>query len=177
MRADDPQLRPVHLLRDPFPHLRSSVDDAVAVIGIGNEFRRDDGIGPTIARAVAERTRPPVRVVVCDGDPTVLLEAWAGAELAVVVDAVTGAVPCPGVVHRIVGDDLATAGTGAVSTHGLGLADAYRLGAALHRLPQRWVLYGVEVADVGVGYGMSPSIERAAATVVSAVLSEIAAAS
>ena len=81
-------------------HLRAG---RVVVIGVGNEFRRDDGAGPT-ARL---RGRVPggVELLVCDGEPTRLIEAWDGAALAVVIDAVRAEPAVPGRLHRLVLDD------------------------------------------------------------------------
>ena len=64
-----------------------------------------------------------------------------------------------------------------MSTHGLGLAGLLSARCRTEPTAAVLVLHFVEVADVGVGYGLSPTVERATATVVSAVLSEIAAAS
>ena len=47
--------------------------------GSGNPFRRDDGIGPAVAAAIERRHLPGVRVVISDGEPSGLLEAWSGA--------------------------------------------------------------------------------------------------
>ena len=122
-----------------------------AVIGIGNPYRRDDGIGPALVAAL-ERLRPPgVSLTVADGEPSQLLDAWSGAPLAVVVDAVLCEVPAPGRIHRtalgpvvagavvagavVAGAVVAGAGSrAAASTHGLGIPDAIRLAAAATRL-------------------------------------------
>ena len=45
-----------------------------------------------------------VDLVITDGEPTRLIEAWTGAALAVVVDAVRAQPPHPGRVHRFVVD-------------------------------------------------------------------------
>ena len=66
------------------------------VIGIGNPFRNDDGIGPAVAAQIEEQRLPGVRVVISDGEPAGLLEAWAGADLAVVVDAIHRVPASPG---------------------------------------------------------------------------------
>ena len=58
------------------------------LIGIGNPYRRDDGIGPALAAEIEQLRPPGVSVTVSDGEPTWLLDAWSGAPLAVVVDAV-----------------------------------------------------------------------------------------
>ena len=67
----------------------------IAVIGIGNSFRRDDGVGPAVAAAVNARAIPDVSVLIDAGDPAVVLDAWAGVRLAVLIDAavVTPSVP------------------------------------------------------------------------------------
>ncbi|HEY5362340.1 MAG TPA: hydrogenase maturation protease, partial [Streptosporangiaceae bacterium] len=123
-----------------------------AVIGIGNLYRRDDGIGPALVAAL-KRLRPPgVSLTVADGEPSQLLDAWSGAPLAIVVDAVLCEAPAPGRIHRTVihrtgrgsgADDLMVPAPGsraAASTHGLGIPDAVRLAEALHQAPARLVV-------------------------------------
>ena len=68
----------------------------VVVIGVGNDFRRDDGAGPAVVASLRGRVPPGVELVLTDGEPTRLIEAWAGAALAIVVDAVRAHPPRPG---------------------------------------------------------------------------------
>jgi hydrogenase maturation protease len=136
----------------------------VLVVGIGNADRGDDGIGPAVAARVRERALPGVDVLVLD-DPLALLDAWEGYETVAVVDAVrSGAVA--GTIHvRAAGRDdlpLAPAGRGdAGSTHGFGVAAAVGLGRALHRLPVRLVLVGVEGRCFDHGAALSPEVAAA----------------
>ena len=58
------------------------------MIGVGNEFRRDDGAGPAVLASLRDRVPPGVDLVLTDGEPTRLIEAWTGAAVAVVIDAV-----------------------------------------------------------------------------------------
>jgi hydrogenase maturation protease len=74
----------------------------MVVIGIGNEFRRDDGAGLAVVTSLRDRVPPGVEIVLTDGEPTRLIEAWTGPALAVVVDAVRADPPRPGRVHRFV---------------------------------------------------------------------------
>ncbi len=71
----------------------------VVVVGTGNPFRRDDGVGVAVLERLAHVVPDAVRLAERDGEPTGLLGAWDGARLAVVVDAVApdGA---PGTLHR-----------------------------------------------------------------------------
>jgi hydrogenase maturation protease len=156
----------------------------VVVIGVGNEFRRDDGIGPEVLSRLRDhlRTDPNagagamVRLVHSDGEPASLIEAWTGASLAVVVDAVVADPPCPGRVHRIaVGRDEVLAGH-AVSSHGLGVGQAISLAAALGRMPDHLVIHAVQAGDVGHGVGLTPAVSAAAAVVTAAVLRDVQAA-
>jgi hydrogenase maturation protease len=142
----------------------------VAVIGIGNPFRRDDGVGHAVAEALRGVDLPGVAVRLASGEPTGVIDAWAGAERAVVVDAARCTPSVPGRVHRIA-PGAAAAGRG-TSSHGMGLVDAVRLAEALGRAPHEVVVLAVETADVGVGEGLSPAVAAPAA--VRAVLAELA---
>jgi hydrogenase maturation protease len=147
---------------------------APVVIGVGNEYRRDDGIGPALVAALERLAPAGVRVVVSDGEPVRLIEEWAGAPLAVLVDAVVCEPSSPGTVHRT---DLADPGAGLgsvpASSHSLGIPDALRLAAALDRAPDRLVVYAVEAADLGFGTELSREVAAALPGLVSAVLAEL----
>ena len=86
LRADDPQLRPLHLVRHALPAARGR--PRVRVIGIGNPLRGDDAVGLLVARRVRELAGPEVEVMELEGEPSRLIDAWQGARLVVVVDAV-----------------------------------------------------------------------------------------
>ncbi|MEU2429380.1 hydrogenase maturation protease [Streptomyces sp. NPDC007861] len=137
-----------------------------AVIGIGNEFRRDDGVGWAVVALLRERVhqRPlpsGTALVQSDGDPVRLIEWWEDAGLAIVVDACFPPSPHPGRTHRwcaVPDGTLRSAGPGRNSTHGLGLAEALCLGDALGRRPRRLVVYVVEGADRSLGVGLSPAV-------------------
>ena len=153
----------------------------VVVIGIGNEFRRDDGVGPEVLARLQERADPvqagpvqadPVELVSSDGEPASLIEAWTGAALAVVVDAVLADPPVPGRLHRLALDRLTT-DVRPVSSHGLGLGEASGLARALGRMPDRLIIHAVEAADVGHGVGFTPAVAAAVAPLTAAVLRDL----
>ncbi len=143
------------------------------MLGVGNPFRRDDGIGTALAAIISERQLPDVTVVSCDGEPSRLLDAWADADLAIVVDALWCDQPVPGRVHR---SEQAEAWpyAGSASTHGLGIVAAVRLGQVLDRLPGRLVLFMVEADDYGFGSGLSGAVMAALPGLTEAVLTELA---
>lgn len=151
----------------------------VVIIGVGNEFRRDDGAGPAVVGQLRGLVPPGVKLVIIDGEPTRLIEAWTGAALAVVVDAVRvfgPEPPQPGRIHRfVVGrPGRRTPGTGrAPSSHGIGLDDAIGLALALERMPGRLIVHAIEAADLTQGAGLTPAVAAAVPAAAQAVLADI----
>jgi hydrogenase maturation protease len=130
----------------------------VIVIGIGNDLRRDDGAGPAVIDELRRRDLDDVTLAVSDGEPAGLIDLWAPADLAVIVDAVRSSEGRAGRVRRLVTIDD---GRPAPSSHALGLIEATRLGEALDRMPARLRIYVIEGADFGYGPGLSPPVTRA----------------
>lgn len=110
-----------------------------------------------------------------DGEPTGVLLAWEGTDVAVIVDAVVCDPATPGRVHRT--DTALSArdasARGGTSSHGLGIPDAVALATALDRMPRRLVVYAVEAADVSLGVGLSDEVARAVPALVDQVLAEL----
>ncbi|MEV5607569.1 hydrogenase maturation protease [Streptomyces sp. NPDC052225] len=135
----------------------------IAVIGVGNAFRRDDGVGHAVVAALQQRARqrplPPGTVLTaCDGDPARLIALWADAELAVVVDAAHAHPAHPGRVHRLELDAEHLERPPTTSSHGLGLGEAVELARVLGRLPRRLVVYAVETAETTLGDELSATV-------------------
>jgi hydrogenase maturation protease len=145
----------------------------VVVIGIGNEFRRDDGAGPAVLARLRDRVPSGVELLLTDGEPTRLIEAWTGVALAVIVDAVRAHPPRPGRVHRFVLDRPMSAPAQTASSHGFGLDDAVRLARALDRMPGRLIVHAIEAADLTQGIGLTLPVAMAVDDVASAVLGDI----
>jgi hydrogenase maturation protease len=142
-----------------------------ALVGLGNPYRRDDGIGPALVDVIRRIGLPGVRLRAVDGDPTQLLDAWSGARLVVVVDAVMCDPTVPGRIRRATADQIPGSGV-APSTHGIGIPEALRLANVLGRAPDRLVVYAVDAADVGFGRGLSPAVADALPPLARAVLAE-----
>ena len=146
------------------------MSDGVVVIGVGNVFRRDDGVGHAVAAEIAREHIPGVRVTTDIGDPGSMLDTWAGADLAIVVDAAVGRGGAPGTIRRWTPTDPRE--PRAVSSHAFGVAQAYSLGEALGRLPQHLTVFTVDIADVGHGDTLTPAVASAVPRVVEAVRAE-----
>ena len=154
---------------------------APIVIGLGNTYAHDDGIGHAVATALSTEAPAGVGVVELDGEPARVIEAWDGSPLAIVVDAACSGL-APGTVMRLEGLDLEGRGVGASasgprsSSHALGVVEAVELGRVLGRLPARLVVFAVEGAEFGPGPGLSATVAASVPEVVSAVLGELSAA-
>jgi hydrogenase maturation protease len=143
------------------------------VIGVGNPLRGDDGAGVVVAERLVGRVPEGVEVVACDEEPSRLIEAWSGADAAVIVDSVASAAGA-GTLHRFeAGEAPIPAYAFRSSTHAIGIADTIELARALGKLPPRVRVYGVEGEDFETGAPLSPAVEEAVAATVNAVLADL----
>lgn len=142
------------------------------VVGVGNDLRGDDGIGPAVARRVRE-ARAGARVAVLLGDAADLVELMRNEKEVVIVDAVA----CAGEVGRIHRVDASGGWEGPRqpegSTHALGVAEALELARALGCLPPRVTVFGIEGTRFGIGQEPSPEVRASEDLAVAAVLGEM----
>lgn len=152
------------------------------VVGLGSPDRGDDGVGPTVAGAIAHLGLVGVRVSAHE-DPTDLIHLWEGVDVAVVIDAVMSGHAPGEIVLCEVGrgegplPESCWAKTGRGGTHAFGLASAVELSRALGHLPPRVVLVGIEAANFDHGAPLSPAVEAAVGTAVAQVRAVLAEAS
>jgi hydrogenase maturation protease len=143
------------------------------LIGVGNEFRGDDGVGILAARRIREKNLPGILIVECDGEAAALLDAWAGMKAVVIIDAVSSGAP-PGTIHRIdarrqsVPQELFP-----FSTHALGVAHAVELARSLGKLPINIIIYGIEGEQFATGSSLSPKVQEALNEVLELVTGEV----
>jgi hydrogenase maturation protease len=135
------------------------------VIGIGNALRGDDAAGV----AVADR----LGGIACDEEPSRLIEAWEGADAAILIDTVVSGAP-PGTLHRFdASAEAIPARALRSSTHAIGLAETIELARALGRLPQRVVVHGIEGANFDAGAPLSPEVAAAVEQLVATIEEEL----
>jgi hydrogenase maturation protease len=143
------------------------------VIGVGNAVRGDDAVGLEVARRLRGTLPDGVEVLEREGEPTSLIDAWEGAEVVWLVDAMSSGAE-PGTVARVDATDGPVPGAFArTSTHHLGLPEAVELARAVGRLPERLVVFGVEGADFETGESLTPAVAEAVERVADAVRAEI----
>jgi len=132
------------------------------VIGIGNEDRGDDAVGRIVARRIRAQVPGGIRVLEESGEGTALMDAWRGADFAILIDAVHSG-GNPGAIHRVDAQaEEIPHGFFLYSTHAFSVAEALELARVLDALPPRLVLYGIEGKRFEVGASLSPEAESAA---------------
>ena len=143
------------------------------VIGVGNEYRHDDGAAIEVINRLRRQHLPGVSLVTTDGEPSRLIDLWEHAELAVVIDATRTQRSAPGRIHRFTVDEAVADPGNSASSHGLGLGEAVELGRALGRMPERLIFLAVEGVDFSIGLGFSPAVTHAIHDLESLVLTEL----
>jgi hydrogenase maturation protease len=143
------------------------------VIGVGNEFRRDDGFGIAVARELRKRALPGVVVLEQSGEGAVLMDALDQAGSAWIVDAARSGAD-PGTVHRLdTATDKVPSGFLNYSSHDFAVAEALEMARILGRLPDRTVVYGVEGAEFGEGPGLTEPVQARVQDLVDRLVEEI----
>ena len=143
------------------------------VIGVGNAFRGDDGLGLIVAQRLRELALPGVTVLEQSGEGAALVESWEDAGRVIVVDAVSSGGE-PGTIHRFeaAGQPLPALFSGG-SSHAFGLAEAVELARQLNRLPPSLVIYGIEGKSFDLATGLSPEVEAAAKNVLDQIYQQL----
>lgn len=139
----------------------------VSVICVGNEYQRDDGFGPAVARYLTERYQFPVGVEVLDravmGYP--VISDLLTCEAAIVVDAVDGTGRSPGTLLTFDPTDVKTSGS-ISSLHEMSFADVLEKARFLGAGCTEATCFGVQVGDMGDGTmsrGLSDAVGAAVA--------------
>lgn len=133
------------------------------VIGIGNEYRGDDGVGRVLARRMVALDLPNVEIRESSGESFSLMELWAETQKVILVDAIqSGATP--GTVQRFDAGSqpLPTEFVQQCSTHALSLPEAVELARSLGQLPPEVVIFGIEGLSFEHGNNLTPTVAKAA---------------
>lgn len=143
------------------------------VLGIGNPDRGDDGAGLAVIRRLRGLLTDETELVEENGEVAALLARLEGTEAAFLIDACASGAPA-GSVQRF---DVAAAPLPqyafAMSTHGLGLAEAIELARALRQLPPRCIVYAIEAASFEAGAPLTPAVADAVAEVAQRLCADV----
>lgn len=144
-------------------------DTAILVIGIGNEYRSDDGVGLAIVRALKKKNLSNTKLIESGDDSLNLIDTWKEAKLVILVDAVSsgskpGTIFCYNALTETIPTQLSFH-----STHALSVTEIIVLGHTLHQLPPNLLLFGIEGKHYSSGTHMSPEVENAIPEVIKEV--------
>ncbi len=123
---------------------------ALKVIGIGSPFGGDAVGFEAIERLRKERNRFPAKteLLSLDRPGSSLVSLLEDAKTVVLIDAMQSGQP-PGTVQRIQLTELLAEATHP-SSHSLGVAEALALAKALGVLPEKILIYGIEMDESGL---------------------------
>ncbi|MDH3252597.1 MAG: hydrogenase maturation protease [Ignavibacteria bacterium] len=132
----------------------------IVVIGVGNELRGDDALGPIIVRMLKEHPVSGVAYLEQSGEGASLIELWRGHSAAIIVDAFSSG-SAPGIVHVLnasiteIPQHLFTS-----SSHTFGVAQAIELSRRLDLLPRTTILCGIEGKSFVAGEMLSHPVRQ-----------------
>jgi len=146
----------------------------ILVIGLGNRFRGDDGVGLYIADSVRTHWNENVKVIDNISDSAALMETWSNESNVFIIDAVISKGK-PGAIFRFdaLNENIPADIFARYSTHAINLTETIELAKVLAQLPDSLVVIGIEGADFSPNVGLTPEVERATSEVVSMLLQEI----
>jgi len=146
---------------------------SITIVGIGNEFRGDDGVALYILRSLKKELPAQVKTIELTGDQSGLLDLMMGTDTMIIVDAVSSAAPV-GTIFRLDAsmdpfpDDFFT-----VSTHSIDLAQSIELARTMKRLPDVVLIYGIVGKDFSFTPSLSQRVKDSAETVRSKIASDV----
>jgi hydrogenase maturation protease len=150
------------------PEIKPSVykGSDILIVGVGNEYRGDDGVGLFMAGQLKRMRLPNTRVLLHRGEGTSLMETWEGAQAVILLDAVQSCAP-PGHIFRFDATRQSISrGLFNYSTHYISVAEVVELAKTLNQLPPYFVIYGIEGERYHTGVGLSSEVEKAAADLI-----------
>ena len=143
------------------------------VVGIGNDFRSDDGAGLVAARLLKTLSLPEIEIVELNGEVTRLLDSLQDCDSAILIDAVQSQMT-PGTIHRFDASQEPLPGVANQrSTHGISLSTFLELARTQGRFPSRLLLYGIEGESFDHGRDLTPAVKAAVDQLVDRIRTEL----
>lgn len=136
------------------------------LIGVGNPYRRDDGVGWFVAEKLAHMGLKHLNTVKASGEGTELMDLWKQSENVVIVDALSPGNEPGEIVELDASRTRLPKGIFNYSSHAFGVGEAVEMGRALRTLPKTLRIFGVEGKIFEAGEGLSPEVEKAAYEVI-----------
>jgi len=135
------------------------VKNNTLILGVGNTYRKDDGVGPAIIALLQNNKRSGVDYLDGGVDGLALIDIISLYSKVIIIDAVDMKTP-PGTVKLFSPSDVRLQiKSDALSTHGFGLAEVIKL---IEQLDVKTLLQiiGIQPQDISFGEGLSEVIEK-----------------
>lgn len=130
----------------------------ILIIGVGNPYRHDDGIGHEIIKILQNQPHPNVDLLDGGTDGLALIDEIAKYHRAIIIDAVNMSTS-PGTVRVFTPDEAKIhIKSDTLSTHGFGLAEVIKLLQSLN-ISTKLTIIGIEPLDISFGEGLSSIVE------------------
>ena len=143
----------------------------ILVLGVGNSWRRDDGVGPAVIELLCKNPVRGVKYLVGGIDGLALIDIMQQYKKVIIIDAVDmnvepGSIkifdPCEAKIN-IKSD--------ALSTHGFGLAEVLKLIEHLG-IQVSISIAGIQPQDISFGEGLSAPLKESLSKVVKLIVKE-----
>jgi hydrogenase maturation protease len=147
---------------------------SILVVGIGNPYRCDDGVGPWIAAHLRNMLPEKVDVLANIKDGLSLMNLWEKYDCVYLLDAVSSG-RTPGQVYRFdaLTDPLPENFFTNYSTHSINIPEIIALAKNLDTLPEELIIYGVEGKNFSIGEGLSDEVRKAIFPVVDIIIKDL----
>ena len=143
------------------------------VIGVGNDFRGDDGAGLAVVRSLRGLSLGGAEFVELNNELSGLLESLQACDAAIIVDAVKSGAQ-PGTIHRFdAGEKPLPGNRSQRSTHAISLSSLLELARAQGTFPRHVLVFGIEGRDFAHTNALTPEVKKAVDRVVSIVQAEL----
>ena len=143
------------------------------IIGIGNEFRRDDGVGILIARKLKILVSHSIDVIDSSGDGGKLLQLWEDYKFVIVIDAVHSGSEAGKIYRFNILEEVLPAQFFKFSSHTFSLAESIELARKLKQLPPHLILFGIEGNDFSQGLGLTAKVETSSKELIRLIMNEL----
>lgn len=145
-------------------------NNALLIIGIGNEYRSDDAAGLIAARKIKNYGLKGIQVIENNGDGADLIEKWTGKDKVILIDAVLSGSK-PGTIHEFTAPgSIIPSELFKFSTHLFSVPQAIYLSASLGNLPKELKIFGIEARSFDSGTQISSEVEIAVNNIVNSVI-------
>lgn len=147
-------------------------------VGIGNEFRSDDGVGVFIiellrSKALKDTTLKDVEMIIHRGEGVDLIELWKNYRRVFIFDAVSSDSEAGEVFHFQIPEDNLPSTQFNCSTHAFNIVDVIRLAKTIGSLPEKVSVYGIQAKSFDNGKGLSSAVEQSAVNLIDRIIGEL----